>query len=117
MDKITMDKITWLYLLVLVLASSLVYVGFRIGGLNKTIEAKELENKILNDQLEKQQSITDSLQRKTDSLLVIWKSKTKDYMINEIKSKNRETYLRIINANIDEQISIAAKWLSEEGYD
>lgn len=108
----------WLYIIaflaVFILGFNAFYSNSKIEKLNKTIVEKEYENKLLNEKLQKQKAVSDSLQVKTDSLILIWESKTKESIIKEIKNKNHETYIRILNASDDEQLSIISKWLSKK---
>ncbi|HNQ21083.1 MAG TPA: hypothetical protein PKI46_08490 [Bacteroidales bacterium] len=119
MDRIKVFlRKNWLYviafLVVFILGFNAFYSKSKIEKLNKTIVEKEYENKLLNEKLKKQKVVSDSLQVKVDSLIVIWETNTKENIIKEIKNKNHETYIRIINASDDEQLSIISKWLSKK---
>jgi len=99
------------------LALPLVYQYFEKGKdvdrLQKEIRRIDGENKRLSSRLGEQGRISDSLQRRADTLLAIWQEKGRDIIIEEIRRKYREDYNAIHRADPDEQIRLLTEWLAK----
>lgn len=109
-----MRKDIGLFATLLILLGLIIFGKFDREKKSELIKQQQEQLEVLKKELKKQQEATVVLQKEADSLLKLWKSTSKEVIINKIQVKNETKRNTIRNATDDELLRIFTGILQEE---